>query len=206
MAKANQAVSPVNATAPVAGIVSHIKARCDALVNCDRTTIEAEKEAGRKAYTGLQGVRLVFGQSAEAITSVNWDSSYSVPMQEALEGSKLYKDANSIKVVKARHKVTAIGLSNGIEPLEGEGERAYAARVLPIVKERGFFAPSNRGGAQAGNTKASKVTNVTRDAGLAAICGTDLVLRQAVDYLVKNHADKILALYAELSTKDGKTA
>lgn len=129
-------------------------------------------------------------------TSAQFDAQLRKPLRQAMKDSKRYPE-DSLKQTLAVHVKSFIAASHKIAALEGENEQAYAKRVLPELKQRKLFVAANAGGAKKGARKEkSKAVKVTREGALIKLVGTDAAKRQAVDYLVANCMDKLLALYA----------
>jgi hypothetical protein len=178
-----------------------------------RVTLSADSAIMRGAVRARKQAHGALGLMARAalacgpITSAIFDAEIRKPMSEAMKDSKRYSNG-SRKALLSYHCKAIIGLSNGIKPLDDENEQSFVKRIAPELVQRKLYIAANKGGnggkrkSAKGDKRDGKSVTITRDGALVKLVGNDAAKRQAVDYLVKNHMDKLLALYATLVPAD----
>lgn len=178
-----------------------------------RVTLSADSMVARGAQRAIKqahgalGIMLKAATACGPITSALFDAEIRKPMSQAMKDCKRYTDGTR-KALLSYHCKAIIGLSNGIKPLDDEHEQSYVKRITPELVQRKLYVPANSGGnggkrkVAKGEKRDGKAVTITRDGALAKLVGKNAADRQAVDYLVKNHMDKLRALYATLVPAD----
>lgn len=163
-----------------------------------RAELKAAKNAHDKAASALDTLRASLTGHA-AINGERWKKVYAKPFGEAL--AKVYDNADSRKTALNRIKVTAIAITNGLQPEAGETLQGFAKRILETVKKSGAYSAQTGGGAKAkpkAKAKANAKAKVTRAEAAAILAKGD---KADADMILAVCADmKVLrALYAKIS-------